>query len=282
MKKSVLVVGSSGYVGRLITRHLSDKYQIRGLTRNDFDLRIEKDVADFAQNILPDIIIHAAGIKDIKFCEANQKEAYESNELSVVNLVKAFPGKKIIYISSDYVFEGEKGNYSESDNPNPKTIYGKSKLAGERYGLENSNNFIVLRSSAIFDNKASFPAFLNKELTNNRGVECFANTFYSPSYYEDFLSTLEKMIENDSVVERIYHSCGEKTSRYEFGLTYAKIFCFDKNLIKKSYADTNYWFLFPDLSLVNIKTNERLGTKTTSLEKALLEIKKKNEDNQTL
>lgn len=282
MKKTILVTGSSGYVGGIITKYFKDKFDIYNLTSKDCDLRNEAEVFGLSQKISPEVIIHAAGNKDIKFCEANPKEAHDINELSVINLVKAFPGKKIIYISSDYVFTGDKGEYSEKDEPNPKTVYGKSKLAGEKYGLNNFDNFIVLRSSAIFNNEASFPIFLHKELSSSHEVECFVNTFYSPTYYEDFLSTLEKIVANKSLSKGVYHSCGEKTSRYEFGVTYAKVFGFDKKLIKGSYSDTSHWFLFPDLSMVNKKTNKILGITTTGLEKALIKMKKKNENNQTI
>ncbi len=282
MKKTILITGSSGYVGDIITKHFRNKYNIHGLTRESCDLRNEAEVFRLAKKISPDVIIHAAGNKDIKFCEANPKEAYNANELGVINLVKAFPEKKIIYISSDYVFEGNRGRYNEKADPNPKTVYGKSKLAGEKYGLKNSKNFIVLRSSAIFNKEASFPVFLHKELSSSHEVECFVNTFYSPTYYKDFLSTLEKIVANKSLNKGVYHSCGERTSRYGFCTTYAKVFGFDKKLIKESYAGTSHWFLFPDLSMVNKETNKILGIKTTSLEKALIKMSKKNENNQTI
>jgi len=281
MKKTILVTGSSGYVGGIITKYLKNKYSIHGLNSKDCNLTNEDEVFNLAKKNSPDVIIHAAGNKDIKFCEANPKKAYGANELSVINLVKAFPNKKIIYISSDYVFEGDKGGYNEENEPRPKTVYGKSKLAGEEYGLKNSDNFIILRSSAIFDEKASFPTFLNQELKNKHGVKCFINTFYSPTYYEDFLSALIKIIDNN-IKKGVYHVCGKKISRYDFCAAYAKIFNFDKKLIKKSFTDTSHWFLFPDLSMVNKKTNEILGIKTTGLEKALKKIKKKNENNQTI
>jgi len=233
MKKNILVAGSSGYVGGIITEYFKEKYEIYRLDSDSCDLRSETGVANLSKKISPDIIIHAAGNKDIKFCEANPKEAHDANELSVINLVKAFPEKTIIYISSDYVFAGNGGNYAELDDTAPKTVYGKSKLAGETYGLKNSDSFIVLRASAIFDEKASFPVFLHGELLCNRDVACFANTFYSPTYYEDFLATLEKIIENGTMKNKIYHSCGERVSRHEFGITYAEVFGFDRVLIKK-------------------------------------------------
>lgn len=281
MKKTILVTGASGYIGGIIMKDFVDKYKVIGLTRQDCDLRDEEGLVDFGKKISPDIIIHAAGNKDIKWCEANSAGAFEANELSVKNLIKTFPGKKIIYISSDYVFSGKIGGYSELDKPNPQTIYGKSKLAGEKFGLENSDNFIVLRASAVFNEQASFPNFLYKELSNDRSVECFSNTFYSPTYYKDFLVVLEKIIENNNK-NKIYHSCGERTSRYEFCIAFAKVFGFDLNLAKECQADTNHWFLFPDLSLNNLSTNNIFNINTTKLEVSLNYLKQKYEDYKNL
>ena len=256
MNKTILVTGSSGYVGGIVSKYFKDKYDICCITSKDCDLRNHARVID----------------------EANPKNAFEDNELTVVNLVDAFMGKKIIYVSSDYVFEGNCGNYKEEDEPIPKTVYGKSKLAGEKYGLNNSDNFIVLRTSAIYDEFASFPTFLDNELSSGREVGCFMNTYYSPTYYEDFLSALEKIIENGAIKRGIYHSCGNKTSRFEYGITFAEVFGFSKTLIKESYADTGHWFLFPDLSMNNAWTNQRLGINTTNHKDALVKLKKKNEN----
>lgn len=284
MKKNILVAGVSGYVGGIIAEFLSREHNIYGLSReissrkNSFvyDLRDKNNLKELARKVSPDLIIHAAGNKDIKFCENNSDEAYAANELGVINLLDIFSGKKIIYISSDYVFSGDRGKYSENDVPNPRTVYGKSKLAGEEYGIKNSDNFFVLRSSAIYNKKAAFLSFLNRELTDSRPVDCFVNTFYSPTYYEDFLAVLDKLVINDGLPSGIYHSCGERVSRYDFAFTYAKVFGLDSRLIKENFADKDHWFLFPDLSLENKKTNEKLGLGTTGLEESFLKMKLKD------
>jgi dTDP-4-dehydrorhamnose reductase len=282
MKKNILIFGSSGYVGNILSRHLMDKYDVRNSNINDCDLREKKDVENLAKKYSPDVIIHAAGNKDIKSCEDNPKKAYAANELSVKNIVDVFTDKKIIYISTDYVFDGGKGMCNEEDMPDPQTVYGKSKLAGEKNGLEKSDNFIVLRSSAIFDAKASFLAFLNKELANGREVECFHDTFYSPTYYEDLLAAIQKIIDSKEIKNGIYHCCGERISRYAFAETYAEIFGFNKKLIMGARASSNFWFLFSDLSMDNKKISRNLGVKATPLKDSLIKIRNQHENNQTI
>ena len=241
------------------------------------DLKNHEELLHVSKNINPEIVIHAVGNKNISFCETNPKEAYQINCDTIKNVASVFAGKaKIIYISTDYVFDGMCGGYAENDVPNPKTVYGKSKLSGEIEGAKNAKeSFITVRLSALYDPNATFLCYLRQKLSSGQVVECFSNIRYSPTYVDDFLKILEKVIlSNDGT--NVFHACGKALSRYEFALFFAKVFGFDSGLLKKQlYTKDENLFLFPDLSLSNKRTCELFGIEMTKTEEALLEIKKR-------
>jgi dTDP-4-dehydrorhamnose reductase len=187
--------------------------------------------------------------------------------------VEAFGRKsRIIYISTDYVFDGQRGNYTEEDTPTPATQYGRTKLAGECEGLRLAlKKIIIVRTAAIYDLRANFLKFLLDKLSNGESVECFSDVIYSPTYYEDFLAVLER-VSLFPGGRKIYHACGESVSRYSFACQFAESFGFDHGLIKPISGEGQRLFLFPNLSLNGQITQKELCTTAHSHKQALLEL----------
>jgi dTDP-4-dehydrorhamnose reductase len=279
----VLLTGFGGYVGNVIRRGLGRKYDLVGLSsrcRDDgnhirCDLRDEKEVQRLPSRIQPDLIIHAAGIKDIRFCEKNPEDAYNINCQSLVNLARIFEGGcRIIYVSTDYVFAGDRGGYSEGDKPEPGTVYGGSKLCGELQGrVIAGKRFAVLRAGALFDMNASFPRFLYENLSRGEQVTCYSDVIYSPTYYRDFLMVLGCLIDFDFSDRYLFHASGEALSRYEFALHFAHAFGFDESLVVPTSGRGNDLFLFPNLSLTNDETKRLLHVERTPVTDALQELR---------
>ncbi len=138
----ILLTGATGYVGKLIRSGFGDKWSLYNVsTRGDditgvdaFDLSDAIQVENLSLQIKPDIIIHAAGDKNLTRCEANPEMAYSANVATTINLVRQFPKARIIYISSDYVFSGDRGGYREDDALGPVTVYGRTKACAELAG----------------------------------------------------------------------------------------------------------------------------------------------------
>ena len=204
MKKTIIITGSLGYFGSLLTSHLKESFNVFGVDikesdRTNYincDLASDEQVKKLSKSIYPEIIIHSAGLKDINFCQNNPNKAYEVNVTTTKNLINYFPLSKIIYISTDYVFDGDKGNYTESDITNPKTIYGETKLKAEKLFFNKEfNNFNIIRTSAIYDNNSMFINYLKKSFESGNSVSAFENVKYSPTWINDFVMVLKKLSE---------------------------------------------------------------------------------------
>lgn len=283
----ILLTGVSGYVGGIINNDLRGDYSVVGVNKaTRASGNILCDLADYEsvkklKVLNPDVIIHASGNKDIRHCEDDPTAAYEANTLSLINLIRVFGGAaKIIYLSTDYVFEGNKGNYTETDKPHPLTAYGRSKLNAEIECLQdNVTDTYVLRVSALYDIKATFPKYILGALEKGKKVECYSNIYYSPTYYEDFTLVLRKIIETSALQRRIYHSCGDRTSRYEFARELCNEFGYDESLIIDSIHNLKDDYLFHDLSLKNTITEAELRVKKSKIQTILGSLHSHYEEN---
>lgn len=280
----VLITGASGYVGTIISRHLAEKHDlitVDKVSKADSaivpcDLTDLAAVQSFAKTVTPDVVIHAAGNKNIGFCEEHPDDAFRVNCDAVKNVAATFGSTaRILYLSTDYVFDGKLGGYREDDMPSPQTIYGKSKLYGELEGRHLAgSNFIIIRLSALYDANATFPHFIRDQLSKGLPIDCFSDVVYSPTYYRDLLAAIESLLVNPSLSGPVYHVCGEATSRYNFARTYAEVLGFPIDMIKESISINAGTFLFPDLSLNCNWSLNKLKITHTGIREALTELQK--------
>jgi len=125
----VLVTGGQGRLGKELQKHLNATYT----DRDSFDILNPEQVYEVLLDARPNVILHLAAWTDVAGAETHRKEAWTANVLGTQNVVRAakFVGAKVVYLSSDYVFDGEAGGYEPWDAPNPVNYYGLTKLAGE-------------------------------------------------------------------------------------------------------------------------------------------------------
>ncbi len=151
-QEKAILFGASGKLGREIIS--LGKF----FTPSHRDVEIENydKLKDYIETINPNLIIHAAALVGAKECEYDKKKAYQTNVIGTYNLAKICHEKKIklIYISTDSIFDGEKGNYKEEDIPNPINFYSLTKLIGEGY-VKMLESFLIIRTS--FFPKDNFP-----------------------------------------------------------------------------------------------------------------------------
>lgn len=284
----VLLTGVTGYVGQLVCTGLGGEWDMAGVSARSSEEsgRFQCDLADIGQvrrlreRVTPEVIIHAAGNKNLAQCEASPSEAYQANVQTTINLVQAFPESRIIYISSDYVFSGDRGGYREDDPVKPVTVYGRTKACAELAGLTLGENFYVLRLSALYDGNATFLRFLRDSLSQDKAVACFEDAFYSPTYYGDFLKVLERLVDAPTLGRRIYHACGQRISRYFFAKLFARASNYEQSLIRQgSRINENAPFLFSDISMENTLTCEALDVSVGRHEEYLQNLELQYEKN---
>ena len=153
MKKKLLVTGSKGQLGRDLIESLSPKFNISGFDIDQVDIRDAKQVMQFITEAKPDIVLHTAAYADVDGCESDKETAKTVNTDGTGNVALACKeiNARMIYYSTDYIFDGEKGSpYIEIDKPNPQTVYGKSKLEGEQKIIDTLDNYAILRIAWLY------------------------------------------------------------------------------------------------------------------------------------
>jgi dTDP-4-dehydrorhamnose reductase len=273
----LLVTGADGYVGRRLIEQLGTRLNVIGISRSGragvaCDLLDVRSLASIARELTPRWIVHAAGNKDIGACERSPRMAYDANVRTMMNVLQTWPGVPMLYVSTDYVFCGTRGRYVESSPVAPATAYGRSKLCAEISGrLLAPAAFTSVRVSALYDEAATFVRFLSKELSAGRPVECFADAFYSPTYFDDFVAAVSSLLD---APERpgLVHVAGPRTSRYAFAREYASAFGFDADLVRRARLSAKTPTLFPDLSLATRLASDTLGFAAAPHSAALRQI----------
>ena len=281
MGDCLLLTGADGYVGRRLRDRLRSHVEVVGVSRQGqadvtCDLADAGAVAALERELTPRWIVHAAGNKNVKVCERDPNVAMVANVDTTMNLLRAWPDVPMLYVSTDHVFCGTRGRYTEASPVSPSTAYGRSKLCAELGGrLRAPSSFTAVRVSALYDKAATFLSFLSTELSAGRPVDCFVDAFYSPTYFDDFAEALVTLLdgaERPSVV----HVAGVRTSRYDFAREYAAAFGFDEDLIRPARLDEGQTSLFPDLSLDTRLARAQLGFVPTEHRTALRQITEEN------
>lgn len=165
MKQRVLITGSSGMLGIDLCQELKSDYDVVGLdmaqsSRAGFslpyitgDITNNKSIRAIVTKISPDIVIHCAAWTDVDGCELNSKKAYKVNSNGAENIALACKdaGAILVFISTDFVFDGKKRRpYREEDKTNPLSVYGDSKLKGEKYIKKILDEHYILRTSWLY------------------------------------------------------------------------------------------------------------------------------------
>ncbi|HRY33154.1 MAG TPA: sugar nucleotide-binding protein [Bacteroidales bacterium] len=255
MNKEIIIIGADSFIGGHLFPYLLTEYscsQISGTWfHNQFipalsflDITDDKSLESFITEHPESIFIILSGNKDVRFCEMNPEAAYSLNTKPIETIVSViqkndFPAK-VLFMSSDYVFDGTEGNYSEAHLPNPMTVYGKTKYSAEKILLNSSIQFKIIRSSAVMGYGGVFFDWLMRELLTKEGaVSLFSNTYFSPTPLELLCKGLNIVIQHFSSIEKkILHLCGSsRMSRYEFGCIAADYFKINKDRLLPVEAD---------------------------------------------
>ena len=285
----VLVIGT-GFLGKCIVEQFKIKNfdvfntNFQNLKKKQIFLDITKigTVEKVVKKIEPQLIINCAGSTSVDFLESHPDLGFSINSYGPENLASICNKNKIrlIHISTDSVFDGKNGSYSEEDIPNPINVYSKSKLLGEELVSKNLHNHVNVRTN-FFGYNIEGKFLLNtilRTLSENKHFTGFHDVFFNPLE----ISNLSKMIvelSQKEVTGTINLSSDQIISKYEFALEVAKTFDLNLDLIyKSSVEDFKFIAKRPkNTSLLNSKAKKIMSTKIFSVKESLNRIKKENE-----
>jgi dTDP-4-dehydrorhamnose reductase len=282
LNKKILVIGA-GFLGSNIVQKIKTHTIIQtNLTKvkNSYTLDItdSNKVIECFNDIKPNIVINCAANTKIDFLEKNAHIAYSINGVGARNVAIAAEkfSARLVHISTDGVFDGIRGNYTEDDKPNPVNIYAKSKLFGEKYVINNCSNYVVIRTNFYGyhpQNKFLFNSILSK-LKKNEQIIGFNDVIFNPLEVSN-LSQLISEIAFSDYVGILNLSSNEPITKYQFCYRIAKAFDLDTTLIiKGSIDDAHFIAKRPkNTSLVNIKSKQITKSKIISLTEWLLKIR---------
>jgi dTDP-4-dehydrorhamnose reductase len=200
--RRIAVIGTNGRLGAALAREYDRDFQVSGFDRNQLDLSKLDQVRAVLSEIEFDLLINCAALTNVDYCESNREEAFLVNAEAPRLLAEICREKsaRLIHFSTDYVFDGkQQAPYSEEDKPVPLSLYGESKLEGERRVLDVSSQHLVVRLSWIFGpDKPSFIDQIIQRARENDVVTAVADKFSAPTYTIDVASWLRLAIDKNA------------------------------------------------------------------------------------
>lgn len=216
----VIVTGADGQLGQDVVKLLHKKeYEVYGANRAVLDVSNESAVIDYVNEIKPNVIIHCAAYTNVDKAEEDQETAYKVNGLAAKYLAESADSvaAKMVYVSTDYVFDGNANQPYEIDHPtNPLGVYGETKLAGEQYVTELLKEHFIVRTAWVYGTGGHNFVKTMIRLGKERGeVGVVHDQKGSPTYTVDLANFILDLIETDKY--GIYHATnGGECTWYEF------------------------------------------------------------------
>src|SRR5256885_2609201 len=215
----IMILGTGGRLGAALAREFK-KYDLTGLNREQLDL---SDLDGLRTKLDPmsfDVLINAAGFTNVDACETELDRAFLINAEApgVLATICNAKNAKLIHFSTDYVFDGEKRTpYTEEDHANPISVYGESKLIGEKNVLAVENHHLVVRVSWVFGpDRPSFIDAMIKRAQENEKVDAIADKFSTPTYTYDIAQMLPQFLDGDGEGGILHFANAGKCSWQEY------------------------------------------------------------------
>jgi dTDP-4-dehydrorhamnose reductase len=220
--KSVWITGANGLIGNYLVQtapKFAPKWKMRALTRADFDLLDFKTVEREFKKDKPELVIHCAAISTVVEAEKNPALAKKINVEATKFLAELASEIQFVFFSTDLVFDGKKGNYPETDLPNPLHIYGETKLAAEQIVLKNPRHLVVrtsINGGISRVGNRGFNEQLRHSLRNSSAMKLFTDEFRSPIPAIETARAVWELVEKNCA--GVFHVAGaEKLSRWQIG-----------------------------------------------------------------
>jgi dTDP-4-dehydrorhamnose reductase len=272
--KRLLVTGVSGLLGLNMAWLAKDHYEVTGVLSGEravavpgttpfpvlaADLSRPGQVERVLDQSRPDFIVHCAALTNVDRCETYPDEAYQMNARvpGLLAQAAASNGTRLMHISTDAIFDGLRGDYTESDEPNPINVYARTKLEGERAVAAANPKAVIARVNFYgwsWQGSRSLSEYFFNNLSRRNPVYGFTDIVFSPLLVNDMVSILLRMLEGG--LGGIYHVVSrESLTKYAFGCMLARSFGFDESLISPaSYRVAN--LKAPRSPLLNLRSEK--------------------------
>lgn len=286
IKKRLLIIGSNGMLGQRLVEYFSadnsfellaasveNKSFFDKLNYRTLDITDKSAVKKITKEFYPDYIINSAAYTNVDGCESEKELAWKINVTGPEHL--AFYASTInahfIHISSDYVFDGKAGPYSETDKVNPISYYGKSKLASENILHKTGGKYTIIRPNVLYGpakyGRNDFVKWVITSLRNGKQIRIVDDQFNNPTYIDNLVLAISSIINFNKT--GLYHIGGkELLNRFDFTMRIADYFNLDKSLVSRiKTEELNQAANRPLKSgLVTLKAETELSYKPFSIE----------------
>ena len=253
----VLIIGT-GLLGGKLAKMFTDKFEfevfttyarhrilIRGCKTYKMDIE-NRHSCKIIKKIKPAYIVHTAAFTNVDACETHKEDAFKINVNGTMHIAEASKeiNAKLVYVSTDYVFDGEKGMYKEDDPTNPMDYYGETKLEGEKVVKDlRLRDYIIVRPSVLYGWNSvmlNFVTWVIDELREGKEINIVRDQFNTPTLADNLAELILELIESGE--SGLFHVCGsERINRYDFAIKIAAIFDLNAELIKPIASDQLNW-----------------------------------------
>ncbi|MBA2586308.1 MAG: NAD(P)-dependent oxidoreductase, partial [Chthoniobacterales bacterium] len=201
-KPRILIVGTAGRLGSALLREYGKSAEVTGFDRHSLNFGNAETIRQVLEAVRFDVLINCAAQTNVDRCETERAEAWAVNAEApkVLAEICTRQGAKLVHFSTDYVFDGTKCEpYTETDPAMPVSVYGESKLAGERGVFESDPRHLVARVSWVFGpDRTSFVDGVLENAKNNETVAAVADKFSTPTYTIDLAPMLRPFLTDDT------------------------------------------------------------------------------------
>ncbi len=234
MKHTILVIGAKGMLGRDLIAVLHADLpndEVAGWDIEEIDIRKEEETVTKIEKLRPDIVVHLAAYTDVDGCELDEGKAFAVNAEGTGHVALAVSRcrAKMVYLSTDYVFDGNKREpYLESDSPHPLNVYGCSKLRGEQYVQARAKEALIIRTQWLYGRYGrNFVTSILRQAKEKKALSIVNDQIGSPTYTADLSKAISVLIQCNA--RGIFHVANsDLCTWYAFGQTILKLSGMDK------------------------------------------------------
>ena len=295
----LLIIGSTGLVGSkvayLAQKHGFEAYNTHNARASPLPNSVQLNITNrnetlsLVKRVHPEAIVNTAALHNVDYCESHHEEATKVNVEGVRNLADAAreTGSRLIHLSTDYVFDGNSGHYSEIDTPHPLHFYAETKLEAEKIASE-LPSYAVARPSVIYGwnslestgvpsssgKTINFAMFAIDKLKRKETVKAVRDQYGSPTFADNLAEALLRLARYPG--NGVFHTAGKSCmSRYEFAIKLADIFGYPTRLVEPVYtSDFKQLAQRPKNSCLRVEKAERdLNIRFLTAEEGIREMK---------